>query len=330
MKRYGNLFETFVSFENLHSAFKKARKGTSKKKETQEFEFWLEPNLLALKEELENGTYTPAPYRYFKIFEPKERIISVAAFKDRVVHHALVNILEPIFERVFIHDSYATRKGKGTHKAVKKAQHFLGRTGWFWKTDIDKYFDNINHEILFRLIERKIKDKRLLAVVEKIISNGGNAGVGLPIGNLTSQFFANVYLDKLDRFIKQELKVKAYIRYMDDFVLFHADKNVLKDNRKAISAYLSDELKLSLKPKNTFLNSAQNGLTFLGKRIFPSLVRIASPNKRRMLKKMKRAAHAVETGTISEETFLRSMNSYWSQLQPFPRLRKAILKGQSA
>ena len=195
--------------------------------------------MLELQQELINGRYKPSAYRYFKIFDPKERIISVASFKDRVVHHALINILEPIYERCFIYDSYATRKEKGTHLAINRAQTFLKEDPWFLKTDIDKYFDSINQGILMALLNRKIKDHRLLEVAQAIIENGGVNGVGLPIGNLTSQFFANVYLNPFDHFVKQQLGVK-YVRYMDDFVLFSKNKEELKSHKKAIKDYLAE------------------------------------------------------------------------------------------
>ena len=329
MKRYGQLFDDFTCFSNLFSAYKKARKGAVGKPSTQQFSFQLEPALLELQQELINGRYKPSAYRYFKIFDPKERIISVASFKDRVVHHALINILEPIYERCFIYDSYATRKEKGTHLAINRAQALLKGYPWFLKTDIDKYFDSINQGILMALLNRKIKDQRLLEVAQAIIENGGANGVGLPIGNLTSQFFANVYLNPFDHFVKQQLGVK-YVRYMDDFVLFSKNKEELKSHKKAIEDYLAEQLKLCLKEKATFLNQAQNGLTFLGRRVFPGTIRIARPNGKRMLRRMKSKEQVYRKGGLDQAAFLQSMNSYWAQLQPFYGLRQEILQGQSA
>jgi retron-type reverse transcriptase len=330
MKRYGNLFETFASFSNLLKAFKKARKGAVGKRETEQFSFHLEKELFNLQEELRRGSYRPSPYRYFQIFDPKQRTISVAAFRDRVVHHALINVLEPVYERCFIHDSYATRKGKGTHVAIDRAQYFLRHSPWFFKTDIDKYFDSIQQDKLLGLLERKIKDDRILSVAEAIIQNGGVSGVGLPIGNLTSQFFANVYLNVFDHFVKQELGIRYYLRYMDDFVLFTNNRQQLKLWRTEINNYLEQQLCLSLKPKASFINQAPNGLTFLGRRIFPSVVRLARPNGQRMLRRMAAKQSAFRRGEISEAAFLQSMNSYWAQLEPFPGLRKDLLLGQLA
>ena len=326
MKRYGKLYAKFTAFENLLLAYKKARKGAVGKKETQLFTFYLEKELFQLQEELVKGRYQPQAYRYFKIFDPKERLISVATFRDRVVHHALINILEPIYERCFIYDSYATRKNKGTHKAILQAQYYLKQTGWFWKTDIDKYFDHIHQTTLINLLKRKIKDPKLLNVAERIIRNGGVNGTGLPIGNLTSQFFANVYLNSFDHFVKETLRIKQYIRYMDDFVLFHQDKNQLKSKRILIQSFLKEELGLSLKPSATFLNSAQNGLTFLGRRIFPNTIRIARPNGKRMIRRMQKKKQEYQEGIIEETTYLQSMNSYWAQLADFKGLRHELLK----
>lgn len=328
MRRAGGLFEEFASFRNLLLAYRKARRGTRSNQETAAFFFRQEQELFQLQDDLLALRYEPQPYRYFKVYDPKERTISVAPFRDRVAHHALVNVLEPIYERCFIHDSYATRKGKGTHAAVAQAQRYLRREGWFFKTDIEKYFDSIRHRTLLDLIERKIKDARLLAITERIVGNGGVNGVGLPIGNLTSQFFANVYLNGFDHFVKQELRVKHYVRYMDDFAQFSAEKETLKAHRKAIEAYLAEELGLQLKPGATFINSAANGLTFLGRRIFPNLVRLAPANLRRMARRMAEREEEFNEGSITEETFLQSMNSYWAMLQHGGNfnLRKGLLK----
>ena len=330
MKRYGKLFETFTSFSNLLLAYKKARKGAVGKQETQQFSFYLERELFGLQGELLSGSYQPRPYRYFQIFDPKKRTISVAAFRDRVVHHALINVLEPIYERTFIFDSYATRKGKGTHLAISRAQHFLRQSPWFFKTDIDKYFDSIQHNKLIAILERKVKDAQLLSITEAIIQNGGVKGVGLPIGNLTSQFLANVYLNPFDHFVKQRLGIRHYLRYMDDFVFFTDSRVLLKIWRREANDYLEVQLGLRLKQKASFINQAPNGLTFLGRRIFPNVVRIARPNGRRMLRRMAAKQRAFHKGEISEDTFIQSMNSYWSQLEDFPGLRQHLLNGRSA
>ncbi|AEE52179.1 reverse transcriptase/maturase family protein [Haliscomenobacter hydrossis] len=314
MKRTGNLFAAFTAFPNLLNAYYKARKGTRRNQETGFFFLNLEAELFQLQEELLQLTYQPQPYRYFQIYDPKERTISVAAFRDRVVHHALVNVLEPVYERIFIYDSYATRKGKGNHLALLRAQQMIRIHPLFLKSDVDKYFDSISQERLMEIIAHKIKDAQLLDITARIIRNGGHRGLGLPIGNLTSQFFANVYLNELDYFVKHQLKGKYYIRYMDDFVLFEPDRRTLKSHLTAIQYFLADSLQLQLKPSATFINSSANGLTFLGKRIFPQAIRIARPNLLRMTRKMKNREEEYKEGTISEEDFLASMNSYWACL----------------
>lgn len=327
MKRIGNLYERFCSWENLSLAYKKALKGARKNKDTHRWYFHYEQKISELRESLLSLDYQPEPYRYFEIKDPKPRTISVAPFRDRVLHHALVNILEPIYEARFIYDSYATRKGKGTHKAIDRAQCLLRGSNWFFKTDIEKYFDNIDQAILMQLLGNKIKDPLLLSLTQKIISNGGTNGKGLPIGNLTSQFFANVYLHPLDTYIKESLQIKSYIRYMDDFVIFSNDKSVLKHQRKEIELFLIQVLHLSLKPKATFFNQANNGLSFLGTRIFRSTVRIKRENLKRIIKGMKQRLYLLQNQKITLQSFLDSLNSSWAHLsnnQTY-RLRRQIL-----
>jgi len=309
MKRVNNLFETFISFGNILLAYRKALKGTNKNRETLYFYFNYENEIIKLIEELNNGSYTPSPYRKFIITDPKERIISVAPFRDRVVHHALVNILEPIFEKRFYYHSYACRKGKGVHKAVNQAQIYLKSNKWYLKSDISKYFASVDRSILFDIVQRKVKDKRLLDLINIIISNGDVSGKGLPIGNLASQFFANVYLDILDHFIKENLQIKAYIRYMDDFVLFDNDKERLKLAKQKIIDFIGIRLKLSLKENATFINQRLNGLSFLGRRVFPSTIRIKRENLKRCLKKLKTREKEYEKNIINDIQYSQSVNS---------------------
>ena len=330
MKRFGHLFEQVYTFPALYQAFKKARKGSGKYLESMDYTFHLEKNLLALSESLKAETYQPAPYRYFYIHDPKTRRISVASFEDRIVHHAVVGALEPIYERSFIYDSYATRKDKGTHKALQRAQQFLRKNTWYYKTDIQQYFASIDHAMLLSLIRKKIKDARLIRLIEKITANGGDHGKGLPIGNLTSQFFANVYLNPLDHFIKHELGCRYYVRYMDDWVIFHEDKERLKALHKALKAYLHTELGLHLNPNATYFNQRLHGLPFLGARIFRATIRMKRENKRRIFKRIHRRIKEFNLGALEDETFLASMNSYWAYLEGFDsyHLRSEFLKGQ--
>lgn len=245
---------------------------------------------MKLQEELTVKSYNPSAYRYFTIHDPKERLIAVAPFRDRVVHHALINILEPVFER------------------------------WFLKADIKEYFASIDHEIMLKLINRSIKDRNVIWLADKIISNGGTAGKGLPIGNLTSQFLANVYLDPLDHFIKDKEGVRHYLRYMDDFVLFSEDKCYIKDLRKKIEAFLSERLFLKLKSRATFINQRLNGLSFLGVRIFPRVIRIKPDNCRRLFKKMEAREKQYLACKISERGYMQSMMSMAGYLDSYNTL----------
>ncbi|MCE7924364.1 MAG: hypothetical protein DYG98_15060 [Haliscomenobacteraceae bacterium CHB4] len=310
MKRSGNLFDTAVSFPHLLASYFKARSGTRKTARLCAFSFLMETELIQLQEELRSGSYQPRPYRYFEVRDPKRRTIAVADFRDRVVHHAVVGVLEPVFERCFIYDSYATRKGKGSHLAVFQAQRYLRQNGWFLKADIEQYFDSIVHDILLDQVARKIKDRRLLDLIARILANGGTTGRGLPIGNLTSQFFANVYLNGFDHWVKEELRLRHYIRYMDDFVFFQMEKAPLKFLRAAAEDWLGKHLNLRLKPTATFINNASNGLHFLGTRVFPALIRLHPDNARRASRKLAMKTQLWENGDLPFEEYEQSLNSY--------------------
>jgi len=327
MKRVSGLFDSFASFANLYAAWRKARRGARQNLESAGWTYNLERNLLDLRGRLCSGEWTPHPYRYFEIYDPKQRTISVAVFEDRVVHHALVNVLEPIYERSFNAHSYATRKGKGAHAAVKHAQAMLRQNRWFFKSDVQKYFDSIDQDVLLEVLERKIDDPRLLEIAGRIVHNGGISGKGLPIGNLTSQFLANVYLDPFDRFVQRNLGFRAYVRYMDDFVLFNPDKDRLKTTRPALEDFLREHLQLRLKLSATYLNSASNGLSFLGLRIFPGIIRLRPENSRRMMRRWRQKERAWQLGETEEEKFVAATNSYWAVLNAYPTagLRRALL-----
>jgi len=230
VKREQELFEQIACFKNLLFASKKAFRRKQNKGVVQEFCFDLEYELLGLKQELTQGTYKPRSYRTFEVREPKVRKICSSHFRDRVVHHAICNILEPIFEKRLISDTYACRVGRGLHVAVKRCQFFTTKNTYFLKCDIRKFFETIDHGVLKILLRRLIKDKRVLSLLDQVIDHavpGYEISKGLPIGNLTSQHFANLYLGELDHFLKDRLRVKSYLRYMDDFFLFSQDKESL-------------------------------------------------------------------------------------------------------
>lgn len=259
------LYHRITDYQNLYKSFKKAFKGKKKNPEAADFYLNLEKNLFKLQDELLTGKYKPGKYRYFNIHDPKERMISDAPFRDKVVHHALVNMIEPLFEQVFIKNSFACRKGKGTHKAVLLAQQYLEFNRYYLKMDIEKYFETIDHLKLLEIFSGTIKDKDVLWPLRTILKtseqSSGVKGKSIPIGNLTSQFLANVYLNKLDHFAVNKLSIQCYIRYMDDIVIFHPAKERLKAYRDRMTQFVGQELLLKVKERATVIQGRDNGGT---------------------------------------------------------------------
>lgn len=325
MRRKRNLLPAVTEYKNLYLAFKKAFRGATRNGESLAFFYNLEKELLRLKKELEAQTYSPGRYKHFKVYDPKERTISVAPFRDRVVHHAIVNILEPLYEKIFIHDSYATRKGKGTHLAIKRAQVFLRRRRWFLKADIEKYFESVDHDILLALLGRKIKDRCMLGLLQAIIRNGGQRSRGLPIGNLTSQFLANVYLDPLDHFVRERPGGLLYLRYMDDFIIFSENKTILKALKQEVNDFLDQKLRLRLKDSVVMINQRMHGLSFVGARIFPNLIRIRRESLRRSLKRLRQKKNELKRKVISERSFHDSVVSIIGHISSFDSI--LLMKG---
>jgi len=261
---------------------------------------------------MQNGNWQPSEYRIFEVREPKPRRINATDFRDRVVHHAICNILEPIFERRLIYDSWACRLNKGTHAAVKRAQQFARQYPYFLKTDIRRYFQSVDHQILKQLLQRIIKDARLLSLLNRIIEHpvpGNLAGKGLPIGNLTSQHFANLYLGELDHELKDRQSIKAYLRYMDDMLLFAHNKDELHQMLQHLEIFISERLTLSLKPTATLLAPVSEGIPFLGFRIFPQLIRLNRQSLRRFRRRLRKLERAYQCGTISIESLTASVQS---------------------
>ena len=317
MKRTGHLFSQVTGFSNLLAAAKRARQGCGWGPESARFFFHLEPELLRLRRELQSGVHHPGPYRFFEVRDPKQRTIAVAPFRDRVVHHAVVAVLEPIFERCFIFDSHATRKGKGTHAAIGRAQFFLRRWPWYLKMDVEKYFASVDHDILLALLARKIKDRRLLNLLERIIRNADGRGIGLPIGNLTSQFLANVYLDPFDHLLKDRWRIPGYVRYMDDWVIFSDGPGPLRALIPSIEEFLWQRLRLRLKPDGTWLNQARHGLGFLGVRIHPNHIRQRRENRTRSLRRINERMTAWDRREIDDQGLSHSLDSIVGHLRHF-------------
>ncbi len=287
MKRYGNLYEDFFSFDNLWLAFMKARKGKTKKQYVRDFETNIIGNLLNLQTDLINQTYKPKSLKTFILRDPKTRRISVSDFRDRIVHHALCNIIEQIFDKTFIHDSYANRKGKGTHKAIERFDYFKKKVSknntnscYILKCDIKKYFDSMNHAVLINILKKKIKDEKVIRLIKIILenhksnndkenkNNKNKENKGMPLGNLTSQFFANVYLNEFDQYVKHKLKIKYYIRYVDDFIIMHNSKSQLELYKTKINLFLKTNLKIELHKDKSKIILLSRGISFLGFRIF--------------------------------------------------------------
>jgi retron-type reverse transcriptase len=315
MRRSRNLWEKVITFENLLSAAQKACKGKRFRPGVAAFHFDLERQLLSLQRELATRSYRPGPYRTFFLYETKKRQISAAPYRDRVVHHALTNVLEPIFERSFVFDSYACRKGKGSHAAVDRCRHYARRFRYVLKADVRKFFPSIDHEVLKGLVARKVKDPDVLWLVGLLIDHSNaqepvhewfaGAGLwtpgerrrGLPIGNQTSQFFANVYLDPLDHWIRDRLGVGGYVRYVDDFLVFGHDKGRLAEVQSALPAFLAGQ-RLRLHPTKNVVFPAAQGISFLGYRVYPSHRLLVKENVwrfRRRLRRMQRqyARHVI-------------------------------------
>lgn len=288
-------FNHIISLESLLAAWKEFIRGKRKRKDVQVFQSAFMDNILELHEDLKSGGYNHGAYEAFKINDPKPRDIHKALVRDRMVHHLLYMFLYPFFDRLFIADSFSCRYEKGTHKAMNRFQYFSRRvsknhtqTGWVLKCDIRKFFASIDHEIMKEILAKRIPDERLLAVLSNIISSFHSTapGKGLPLGNLTSQLLVNLYMNEFDQFVKHDLKAKYYIRYADDFVLFHEDKGVLEAWLERIRVFLILNLKLELHPNKVLIKTLASGIDFLGWVHFPYHRAIRTTTKRRMLKNL--------------------------------------------
>lgn len=318
MKRYGYLFEQIATFDNLLLAAKKALRDKKDRLPVAEFYFHLETELLQLEEELRTNTYVPCTYRTFMVYEPKPRKICAADIRDRVLHHALCDVLEPIFEAFSISDSYACRKDKGTHRALRRAQRFSRNYRYFLKLDVRHFFETVDHQRLKELLARKFKDRRLLDLLAQIIDHPlpeGQPGKGLPIGNLTSQHFANFYLGYADHFIKDELGVRSYLRYMDDMLVFGDDKEELHWILAAVRRFLTEYLLLELKEEAVVLAPVSQGISFLGFRLFPGLIRLQRSGWTRFRRRLRERECAYREGALDECGLVQSAQSLLGYIQ---------------
>jgi retron-type reverse transcriptase len=263
----------------LLTAWREFLNGKRKRKDVERFSVHLTDNIFSLHQELQSKTYRHSDYKAFKINDPKPRDIHKASVRDRLLHHAIYRILYPFFDSKFIFDSYSCRRGKGTHRAINRFREYARkisrnhtRTAWVLKCDIRKFFANIDHQILLSILGRNIKDENTLWLLTQIIGSfytKNRLGVGLPLGNLTSQLLVNIYMNDFDQFMKRELKVKYYLRYADDFAIFSEDKNYLENLLPKISDFLEQKLKLFLQPDKVFIKTIASGIDFLGWIHFP-------------------------------------------------------------
>ncbi|MFZ9739987.1 MAG: reverse transcriptase domain-containing protein [Prochlorotrichaceae cyanobacterium] len=331
MKRYGRLWAQITAFENLLQAAKQAQRGKRFRENVLAFNDNLEGELLQLQRELTTQTYCPGSYRSFTIHDPKLRMISAAPYRDRVVHHAVCNIVVPLLERSFVRGNYANREGYGTHRALRHFTCLARRYPYILQCDIRHYFPNIDHQILKGQLHHKLKCKPTLWLLEQII-DGSNAQAsdvvhfpgdsllmplerrqGLPIGNLTSQFFANLYLNGLDHFITENLKMGAYLRYMDDFAIFATDSDRLSGAKQSIQDYLAG-LRLQLHPVKTQIFETRKGANFVGFRVLPDRIRVRSDTLYRARRRCKRLQRSYAQGEIDLPDLSQRLQSWEAHL----------------
>jgi RNA-directed DNA polymerase len=349
VKTYKHLFEQVWAFDNLLDAFHQARRGKRSKASVAAFEYDLERNVFTLEQELREGSYRPGPYHHFSIYEPKKRKISAAPFRDRVVHHALCNIIEPIFEPRFHDNSFACRVDKGTHRALDRAQEYTRHYRYVLQGDIVQFFPSIDHQVLRGLLARRIADQHVMALIDQILGSG--AGVlaseytpqwfpgdtlftpfererGLPIGNLTSQFWGNVYMHELDTFVAQELRTGAYVRYADDLLLFSNDKAQLHEWREQIDVSL-ERLRLVLHNRKTHIYPVSTGIPFLGFRLYPTYRRLKRPNVVRFKRRMRRLLAGFASRQIRFDRVQSSVDGWVAHARHGStyRLRAQLLRG---
>lgn len=285
MKRVGNLMSQISSVENLLLAYHKASRGKRHKASVVGYSRDLYENILMLRKQIIGEMVVVGEYHYFNISDPKPRLICAASFPERVLHHAIINVCKPHFERHLIYDTYATRDNKGIYAAIDRAQMAIKRYDYVAKLDVRKYFDSISHNILKSRLGRLFKDEALLRLLYRIIdSYSSSEGRGLPIGNLTSQYFANYYLSFCDHYIKECLRVPFYVRYMDDMLLFGKTKEEVREYVNSVTKYLSEEFSLELKCPQILRSS--DGVSFLGYKLKKGHLMLNTRSKARFKCKM--------------------------------------------
>ena len=327
MKRIGRIWDKVVAMDNLYAAFCKARKGKRRRPDVARFSLDLEQALCGLQRELVSGQYSPGAYRQFTLYERKPRVISVAPFRDRVVHHAVMNVLEPLLDKRFIPDSYACRQNKGVHEAVARYQQFARCNAYILKLDIRRYFPSIDQAILKQQLARRIKDRPVLNLLDRIIDNSPDTRApvhffpgdnlvsvserrrGLPIGNLTSQFFANLYLDEFDHWLKETMRVKGYLRYVDDLYLLSNDKQQLWALRDDVTEKLQ-EIRLSLHADKTQIYRTTERVDVLGYKVSRYRRWLRNDNGFRFQRRLRHLSRLHQTGEIDWPSLNASVQSW--------------------
>ncbi len=332
MKRHGNLWPQIIESENLLTAAHAAQSGKRYRDNVLAFNYDLADELTRLLTELQTRTYQPGAYKTFEIVQPKRRLISAAPYRDRVVHHALCNVIAPIFERTFIADSYANRVGYGSHRALRRFTGFARSSRYVLQCDIRQYFPSIDHEILKTLLRRKLKCPDTLWLIDTIIDasnpqaemNEFFAGDdlftpterrrGLPIGNLTSQFFANLYLNSFDHFVKEQLQLEKYVRYVDDFALFGDDHRQLAEARVRLEQHLAT-LRLRIHPIKSQLFDTRHGGSFVGLRVLPERTRVRADNMRRARVRLRKLQTGFQRGLLKMDEITQALRSWIAHLE---------------
>jgi len=327
MRRHADLFPRLVSWENLLRAARNASRGKTARPVVERFEFRREWELLRLRRELISGDYRPGPFTTPRIAHPKPRLISAAPYRDRVVHHAVMNLLEPILDRHFLPDNFACRKGKGTHAASRRLQWLMRRHPFVLQCDVRKYFHSIDHALLKQTFRCLVKDRRFLDLLDVIVDGSNPQDAtddwfpgddlftpasrrrGVPIGNLTSQWFANWYLDAFDHALTSRLRVAGYVRYCDDFILLDDDSGRLLDFRGRVEELLAG-LRLRLHPGKTAIVPARAGVTFVGYRTWPHRRTVRSSNVRAFLKRLRAYGHDLAVEAMSREEYVRRVAAW--------------------
>lgn len=312
-RTYDNLFANICSFPRLRRSYYSAAKGKGNRDSIARFSISLEENLHKMSQQLQSGEYPFGPYRSFYVTIPKKRLIESACFPDRVVHHSIHGVLETLYDPTFYEHSYACRSGRGHHAAMLKLHNWIkgNPNRYFLKCDIRKFFPSVDRSILLTILSRTIKDKPFMECLDKLIHTA--PGSGIPIGNLTSQLFANLYLNELDQFVKRTLRIRHYIRYMDDFVLVVNSSEEAKKYRDIIEKYLKEHLNLDLSPQKVMIGPCNEGIAFLGFFVKPNNIRLRSSCLRRMKARLKSAEREEKMGYKTRYTpspLLATIRSY--------------------